>query len=271
MITNIMQKPIPACLGHHTSFKNLYSILTSGIGKNQEICFWAFSNMYKNDEEEIELGLKLQAIVDAEMRKISDKSMFQKAGGYKQSASISFMEGESTLYMLRNYGAFRLDFDFRHIEAIGLADFLDCEYVNKNDIEEYGLEYASMICTKFQELYNNRNNPERFSNSNITNLFDYIMMDIDLLRKPLIVKEYKWHNECEWRKIIQIKEGDVDIYSKENRPFKKVYYPIKTLTGVTLLFDTKNYFHSLINVLKLFFFTVSHAFMWKKKIKIVRI
>lgn len=83
MITNIMQKPIPACLGHHTSFKNLCSILTSGIGKDKEICFWAFSNMYKNDEEEIELGLKLQAIVDAEMRKISDKSMFQKAGGYK--------------------------------------------------------------------------------------------------------------------------------------------------------------------------------------------
>jgi hypothetical protein len=45
MITNIMQKPISACLGHHTSFKNLYSILTSGIGKDQEICFWAFSNI----------------------------------------------------------------------------------------------------------------------------------------------------------------------------------------------------------------------------------
>ena len=75
MITNIMQKPIPACLGHHTSFKDLCSILTSGIGKDKEICFWAFSNMHKNDEEEIELGLKLQAIVDAEMRKISDKSI----------------------------------------------------------------------------------------------------------------------------------------------------------------------------------------------------
>ena len=45
MITNIMQKPIPACLGHHTSFKNLCSILTSGIGKDKEICFWAFSNI----------------------------------------------------------------------------------------------------------------------------------------------------------------------------------------------------------------------------------
>ena len=58
---------------------------------------------------------------------------------------------------------------------------------------------------------------------------------------------------------------------ENKKPFKKVYYPIKTLTGVTLLFDTKNYFHSFINVLKLLFFIVSHTFMWKKKIKIVRI
>lgn len=269
MLSSRTQRKIPACLGHHTNFVNLKSILTGGIGKNKEICFWAFSNMHKNDEEEISMGLRLQNIVNEEMSKISHASMFQQAGDYKHSASISFMEGPSTKYMMDTYGHFRLNFDLRKVETFGITNFLDCEYVNKEELDEYGTDYATAYRSNYEELYAKRKSPERYSMSNIDKAKNLIMMDIDLVRKPLIIKETRWQDECEWRKIIEIKDNDDDIYYFEGKPFKKVYYPTSSLIGVTYLFDKNNIIASLCKIVKLSCFIAKHKYLWGKKYRII--
>ena len=76
MIDSQMQRKIPLIHGHHTKYEALCSILTNGIGKDREICLWDFSNMCKNDHEEINMGLSLQSLVDAKMKTISNAFLF---------------------------------------------------------------------------------------------------------------------------------------------------------------------------------------------------
>lgn len=267
MLGSQVQREMPSLLGHHTKFDALCSILTNGIGKDQEVCLWAFSNMCKNDSEEINMGLRLQSLVNDKLKTISDASLFQKAGGYKESASLSFMEGESTEYMKRMYGSFRLNFDLRGIEQFGFADFLDCEYVPASELDSYGKEYAEMVFDLYSGLLSKKDSPKRFAPEHLFKVIEYLYMDIDLVRKPLIIKEARWSEEREWRKLLQIKPNDKDICYSGEKPYKKVYYPLSSLKDITILFEQDKKKELITNYLRLMVFLVSHPMLWGIRIK----
>lgn len=268
MIDRQIQKKIPPILGHHTKYEALCSILTNGIGKDREICLWAFSNMCKNDPEEINMGLRLQSLVDEKLKTISNAFMFQKAGGYKDSASLSFMEGESTVYMKKEYGSFRLNFDLHEIENFGLTDFLDCEYVAASELDSYGREYADMVLERYSELHDKKDSLNRFSPEHMVAKFiDYLYMDIDLFRKPLIIKDARWSKEREWRKLIQIKATDEDVFYQGGKPYKKVYYPLSSLKDITILYEQDKKKELITSYLKLISFFLQHPNLWGIHIK----
>lgn len=235
------QRPIPPQLGHHTNFAALKSILTTGIDEGNEICLRAVSNLKKNDSQEIHMGLTIQNAAKEAFTRIGEEhSMFQKTGDYEKSASISFMEGESTPEMLDKYGCYRLDFDLTDVETFGFTDFLDCEYVKFEDLEDYANEYAQTVFSKYSYLLNNKDRYPKSDPRLINPVLAFLMMDIDLCRKPLIVKEWQWHNEREWRKIIQLIDDDDDIhYTPEGKAYKNVYYPLNSLTSITVLAKEK--------------------------------
>lgn len=267
MLDSQIQRKMPSLLGHHTRFEALRSILTNGIGKGKEICLWAFSNMCKNDPKEINMGLRLQSLVDDKLKTISDASMFQKAGGYKESVSLSFMEGESTEYMKRMYGCFRLNFDLRDIEEFGFADFLDCEYVASSELDEYGKEYADMVFDLYSDLLTKKDSADRFSPMQLLKVVEYLNMDIDLVRKPLIVKESRWSGEREWRKLLQIKPSDNDVFYLGEKLYKKVYYPLTALKDITILYECDKKKELIENYFKLRAFLLFHPKLWRIKIK----
>jgi cell division protein YceG involved in septum cleavage len=149
MILRQSPRPTPAQLSHHTSLDALYSILgeTEGPG----VCFRAVSNKYKNDAEELKMGEYMLEKV----RSVLSHSMLHQIKGYEDSASISFMEGETTGYMLNEYGNCRLDFDLRTLNR-GYFDghLMDCEYIQKDNLKQFADEYVQRMLNILQEIKN---------------------------------------------------------------------------------------------------------------------
>lgn len=226
MIKECLQRPMPSRLSHHTSFDSLKGILSNQEGKG--ICFHAVSNMYKNDKEEISMG---EYILKYVRDVFHTESILHKIGGYRESASVSFMEGESTPYMINRYGKYRLDFDFRKYEKIGNVfskGFLNCEYVDEKDLSDYADSYARKLID-YHEL----------AKDNKGFAVDYIFMVNDLICKIFTIKEKKWSNEKEWRKTILLNKSESKIFIDcNNRPYKKVFFSKQSLKSI-VVFRTK--------------------------------
>ena len=145
MLQSRIQRPIPERLSHYTNLEALKSILSDQEGKG--ICLRAFSNRCKNDDQEIRMGEYMLKRV----REILPPSstILNQFGGYENSASLSFNEGEVNKHMLE-YGLYRLEFDLREI-GIGLffRGLIDCEYVVNDELVEFADEYCEMINNKF--------------------------------------------------------------------------------------------------------------------------
>ena len=91
MLRSIIQKQLPERLSHYTRIEELKSILSDKEGKG--ICFWAFSNRCKNDDQEIRMGEYMLKRVREVLPPSS--TILNQFGGYEDSGSISFMEGET--------------------------------------------------------------------------------------------------------------------------------------------------------------------------------
>lgn len=115
------------------------------------ICFRAFSNRYKNDDQEIRMGEYMLKRVREVLP--TSASLLNQFGGYEDSGSISFMEGEVNQHMLKEYGCYRLEFDLRDI-GVGLLarGLIDCEYVPESELKEFADEYCEMISHKFNSI-----------------------------------------------------------------------------------------------------------------------
>lgn len=142
MLSSETQHPIPARLSHHTNLNAAKNILSDKNGKG--ICFWVISNKCKNDEQEIAMGRYMHERIKEVAWK---ESLLQKFGGYDSSASLSFMEGESTPHMLKEYGNIRLEFDVRKHVSLGplAGGFMNCEYVAEAEMKVYADEYCELI------------------------------------------------------------------------------------------------------------------------------
>lgn len=215
------QRPIPTCLSHHTTLEACKSILSDDEGKG--ICFYVVSNKHKNDDQEIKMGEKMfKRVRDI----VPEKSLLNNFRGYEDSASLSFMEGESTIGMMKKYGHIRMEFDLRNNIPTELFGYIDCEYVSENNLEEYINDYCVFVKQKCKNL------------NHWDNFLSFLMLEIDIMLKVFSIKEEKWREEKEWRIIEQLKEDDSDIYLTSNgKPYKKSYFSKDVLIGITILYD----------------------------------
>ena len=148
MLQSRMQRPIPERLSHYTNLEALKSILSDQEGKG--ICLRAFSNRCKNDDQEIRMGEYMLKRVREVLP--TNASLLNQFGGYENSASFSFNEGDVNEHMLE-YGQFRLEFDLRDIGVGLLTDgIIDCEYVAESELEEYADEYCDLIANTFNSI-----------------------------------------------------------------------------------------------------------------------
>ena len=231
MLQSRIQKQIPERLCHYTSIEALKSILSDKEGNG--ICLWAFSNKCKNDDQEIKMGeYMLERVKEALPTK---SSLLFELGGYDNTASVSFMEGDVNQHMLDEYGRFRLEFDLRKVGIGILSDGLvDCEYVAENELKEYADEYCELISgtlksiPKLQEEYGKTSAPP------INNLIEFLMMEMDIIAKVFCIKELKWRDEKEWRKVFELRPEKAIIHYLNEKPYVEYHLDKSFLTGITV-------------------------------------
>lgn len=238
MLQSRIQRPIPERLSHYTDLNGLKSILSDKDGKG--ICLWAFSNKFKNDNQEIRMGEYMLKRVREVLP--TNASMLNQFGGYENSASFSFMEGEVNDYMFKKYEHYRLEFDLREI-GIGLltGGLIDCEYVPESKLEEYADEYCEMISSTFNSIPALQEKYGKYSVRPIKSLFDFIQMELDIMGKVFCLKEQQWSEEREWRLVFGL-NNNANIHYHKGKPYVGCYLDKKYLTGITILClpDTAN-------------------------------
>lgn len=230
MLQSRIQRPIPERLSHYTDLIGLKSILSDKDGKG--ICLWAFSNRHKNDDQEIKMGEYMLKRVREVLPK--NATMLNQFGGYENSASFSFMEGEINEYMFNKYEHYRLEFDLREI-GIGLFSrgLIDCEYVPKSELEEFADEYCDMISSKFISIPALQEKYGKYSPHVFANLGDFFMMELDIMRKVFCLKEQQWSDEREWRLVFGLNDN-ANIHYHKGKPYVEYYLDKKYLTGITV-------------------------------------
>lgn len=230
MLQSRMQRQIPERLSHYTSMEALKNILSDEDGKG--VCFWAFSNKCKNDDQEIKMGEYMLNRVKAALP--SKSSLLYEFSGYENTASVSFMEGNVNQHMLDVYGRYRLEFDLRKLGIGVLTEGLvDCEYVSENELKEYADEYCEMISSTISSIPVLQEKYGKTSAPPINNLFHFLMMEMDIMAKVISLKELKWSQEKEWRKVIELKKG-AEVYVFNGKPYTKFYLDKIFLTGITV-------------------------------------
>ena len=230
MLQSRMQRQIPERLSHYTNLEALKSILSDEDGRG--VCFWAFSNKCKNDDQEIKMGEYMLNRVKAALP--SKSSLLYEFSGYENTASVSFMEGDVNRHMLEVYGCYRLEFDLRKLGIGVLTDGLvDCEYVSENELKEYADEYCEMISSTISSIPVLQEKYGKTSAPPINNLFHFIMMEMDIMAKVVSLKESKWSEEKEWRKVIELKKS-AEVFEVNGNPYTKFYLDKKFLTGITV-------------------------------------
>ena len=230
MLKSGKQKPMPERLCHYTNIDALKSILSDNEGKG--ICLRAFSNKCKNDKQELKMGVYMLNRVRSALS--THASLLHCLRGYENSASVSFMEGDVNQHMLDTYGRYRLEFDLRKIGIGVLFDGLvDCEYVSENELKEYANEYCKMIrralnsIPKLQERYGKMSAPSVYKT------IDFLMMEQDIIAKVFCMKELKWRDEQEWRKVFELKPNDTNTHHLNGKPYVEYYLDKSFLTGIT--------------------------------------
>lgn len=231
MLQSRIQRPIPERLSHYTNIEALKSILSDNNGKG--ICFWAFSNKHKNDDQEIKMGEYILKRVRGVLH--THASLLHEFSGYENTVSVSFMEGDVNQHMLDVYGRYRLEFDLRRIGIGILSDGLvDCEYVAESELEEYANEYCDMICRTLHSIPTLQEKYGKMSAPPINNLIDFLMMEMDIMDKVVCLKEQRWSEEREWRKVFELKKDEIHYH--EGKPYVKYYLDKHFLTGITVFY-----------------------------------
>jgi len=59
------------------------------------------------------------------------------------------------------------------------------------------------------------------------------MMEMDIMAKVISLKELKWSQEKEWRKVLAFKEG-AEVLEFNGKPYTKYFLEKKLLTGITV-------------------------------------
>ncbi len=237
MILSEIQRPIPERLFHYTNLEASKSILSNQEGRG--ICLWAFSNKVKNDEQEIKMGEYLLKRIVGVLP--PNSSLLHHFNGYENTASVSFMEGSVNQHMLDEYGHIRLEFDLG-FEGSGLLSngLIDCEYVAESQLEDYANEYCEMIYNTYHSIPTQQIKYGKFSIPATNSLFDFIMMELDIITKVFRLKEEKWRKENEWRKVFELKSDGARVYYHGKKPYVKYFLDKSKLIGITAFCTPNN-------------------------------
>ena len=231
MLLSRKQKRIPERLSHYTDLEALKSILSDKEGKG--ICLWAFSNKYKNDDQEIKMGEYMLKRVRSVLP--PNASLINQFGDYENSASISFMEGEVNQHMLRKYNHYRLEFDLRDLGAGFLpGGLIDCEYVANDQLKAYADEYCNMISNTFYAIPVLQKKYGKTSAPPLDFLMKFFMMELDIMAKVISLKELKWSEEKEWRMVFDLNDKATIRYF-DGKPYVECFLDKTKLTGVTII------------------------------------
>ena len=231
----IPYQSIPKTLSHYTKCVNFKSILNNS-GKNKEICFWANSNNSKNDLNELKIGKEIYDGVKEYLKSQNRPDYLSPSTNEKESFSISFTEGASNIYMIKEkeYGNLRLDFDLTR--CFNNKELLPCEYITNNEIPTY----INLFINEYSELFKEI---QRFKDSThknqigLKNIIEkYAYLDQSIREKIYLIKaKDKWSEEKEWRKIYYPDNRENSVYYRPNGiPFMKIYLPIASLVSVNL-------------------------------------
>jgi len=69
----------------------------------------------------------------------------------------------------------------------------------------------------------------------INNLIEFLMMEMDIMAKVICLKEQKWSEEREWRKVFELKKDEIHYH--EGKPYMKYYLDKDLLTGITVFYE----------------------------------
>ena len=234
MLQSRIQRQIPERLSHYTKKEALKSILSDESSNG--ICLRAFSNKHKNDDQEI----KMEEYMLKRVREAlpTNASLLHQLSGYENTASVSFMEGDVNQHMLDEYGHYRLEFDLRKI-GIGVltGGLVDCEYVAESELEEYADEYCALISSTLNSIHRLQERYGKMSAPPVNNMIEFLMMEMDILAKVICLKEQKWSEEKEWRKVLELKPKESVKYYN-GKPYMEFYLDKSTLTGITVFCTT---------------------------------
>lgn len=161
-------------------------------------------------------------------------TILNQFGGYENSASFSFMEGEINQYMFNKYDHYRLEFDLREI-GVGLLTkgLIDCEYIQESELKEFADEYCDMISSKFNSIPTLQVKYGKLSPLVFANMEDFFMMENDIMTKVFCLKERQWSEEREWRLVFGLNDN-ANIQYHNGKPYVEYYLDKTKLTGITV-------------------------------------
>ncbi len=225
--------PIPKVLYHYTEPHNIISILSGKGGKDREICFWANSNLKKNDIHELEYGKKIYDIVKEWLKSCNKEHYLSNIIDERNSFSLSFTEGANPLEMIKKeYGSVRLEFDLSG--CFSNRELMQCEYCEESEINVY----AELIINEFKSLFKSI---QEFKDAAIKPEFMIvpILLKGEGLNRSTVEKIFflkgkeEWGEEKEWRKIY-VGENNTILYRPNKIPYIEVYLPINCLKSIRL-------------------------------------
>lgn len=225
--------PVPQILYHYTKPCNLKSIVSGAGGKDKEICFWANSNLCKNDTHELEFGKRIYDTVRQWLKDCNKEDYLYEIVNEKNSFSLSFTEGANPLEMIKKeYGSARLEFDLT--DCYNNRELMQCEYCEESEINVY----AELIINEFKSLFKSI---QEFNDATIKPVFMIapMVLKADGLNRSTVEKIFflkgknDWGEEKEWR-IIYSENNNTILYRSNNIPYIEIYLPINCLKSIRL-------------------------------------
>lgn len=214
-------------LYHYTRGPAALNIIRGGRGAGKEICFWLKNASCKNDASELRLGSALVEGLQQYMRRKNRSSLINDVTINPNLVYVnSFTEGKIvTGHMLKEYGNFRLEFDFR---SCGFkSDIRECTYFQEEDIDELVAHYCSAFDREWQLISGTQ--------KDYNALLNYLREGMSAVMSiPLLKHLDEWEEEKEWRHVLHQQPADERVFAMPDGSLRmKVYYPASTLTGIT--------------------------------------
>lgn len=231
-IVRASYRQLPDRLFHYTSGSAALSIISGG--GDDKICFWLKDAKSKNDPAELKLGIALTERLKQYLHEHDDRaSLINEVKIVPELIYVnSFTENETVSeYMLKEYGNFRLEFDFRSCSCKN--DIHECTYFEEKDIDEL----VACYCATFDHYWSQFSGEQK----DISALMGYLVECMSAIHSiPLLKHLGEWGRENEWRHVLHQQPIDDRIFTlKDGSPRMKVFYPAAALVGVTCFMDGK--------------------------------